>query len=73
MDIYCDVYLKKMKPSEKEMCTSVLRAGLSTAAKTWRGPTCPLMGEEEVVNTDAATTMQPYSAIKKEILPFVTT
>ena len=60
-------------------------AALSTIAKVWEVPKCPLMGEwikmwcvcihtHTHTHTHIHTTMEHYSAIKKnEILPFATT
>ena len=59
---------------QRDTCTPMLIATLSTIAKVWKEPKCPSMDEwikEDVVYT---YTMVYYSAIKKnEILPFATT
>ena len=48
-------------------------AALSTIAKVWKEPTCPLM-DEWIKKMWYIYTMEYYSAIRKnEILPFATT
>ena len=48
-------------------------AALSTTAKVWKEPKCPLM-DEWIKKIWYRYTMEYYSAIKKnEILPFATT
>ena len=57
----------------RDTCTPVFIAALSTIAKVWKEPKCPLMDEWVKKRWDIYT-MEYYSAIKKnEILPFATT
>ena len=52
-------------------CTPMFTAALSTTAKVWKEPTCPLMGEW-TKKMWCICTMEYYSAIKKnEILGHV--
>ena len=60
----------------RDTCTPMFIAALSTIAKVWKEPKCPLM--EEWIKVwyiyIYIYTMECYSAIKKnEILPFATT
>ena len=53
--------------------TPMFMAALSTIAKVWKEPKCPLM-DEWIKKMWYIYTMEYYSAIKKnEILPFATT
>ena len=53
-------------------CTPMFIAALSTIAKVWKEPKCPLM-DEWIKKMWYIHTMEYYSAIKKnEILPFAT-
>ena len=56
-----------------DTCTPMFIAALSTIAKVWKEPKCPLM-DEWIKKMWCIYTMEYYSAIKKnEILPFATT
>ena len=66
-------------PSDTDMlfrrgtCTPMFIAALSTIAKVWKEPKCPLM-DEWIKKMWYIYTMEYYSAIKmNEILPFATT
>ena len=57
---------------QRDICTPMFIAALSTIAKAWKEPKCPLMDEWRK-NMWYVYTMKYYSAIKKnEILPFAT-
>ena len=54
----------------RDTCTHMFIAALSTIAKVWKEPKCPLM-DEWIKKTWCIYTMEHYSAIKKnETLPF---
>ena len=53
------------------MHTPVLIAALFTIAKTWKQPKCPSI--DEWIKKMYMYTMEYYSAIKNEILPFTPT
>ena len=56
----------------RDTCTPMFIAALSTIAKVWKEPKCPLM-DEWIKKMWYICTMEYYSAIKKnEILPFAT-
>ena len=56
---------------QRDICTPMFIAALSTIAKVWKEPKCPMM--DEWINMWYINTMEYYSAIKKnEILPFAT-
>ena len=58
---------------QRGTCTSMFIAALSTIAKVWKEPKCPLM-DEWIKKMWYIYTMEYYSAIQKnEILPFATT
>ena len=58
---------------QRDTCTPMFIAALSTVAKVWKEPKCPLM-DEWIKKMWYIYTMEYYSAIKKnEILPFATT
>ena len=56
----------------KDICTPRFIATLFTVAKTWKQPKCPLM-DDWVKKMWYVYTMEHYSLIRKEILPFATT
>ena len=56
----------------KDMCTPMFIAALSTIAKVWKEPRCPLADEQ--IKRIRYLYTEYYSAIKKnEIVPFATT
>ena len=58
---------------QRDTCTPMFIAALSTIAKVWKEPKCPSM-DEWIKKMWCIHTMEYYSAIKKnEILPFATT
>ena len=58
---------------QRDTCTPMFIAALSTIAKVWKEPKCPSM-DEWIKKMWSIYTMEHYSAIKKnEILPFATT
>ena len=58
---------------QKHTCTRVFIAALSTIAKTWTQPKCPLT-EEWIKNMWYIYMMEHYSTItKNEMMPFVAT
>ena len=58
---------------QKDTCTPMFTAALSTIAKVWKEPKCSLM-DEWMKKMWYIYSMEYYSAIKKnEILPFATT
>ena len=57
----------------RDTCTPMFIAALSTIAKVWKEPKCPLM-DEWIKKMWCIYTMEYYSVIKKnEILPLATT
>ena len=55
---------------QRDTCTPMFMAALSTIAKVWKEPKCPSM-DEWIKKVWYIYTMEYYSAIKKkEILPF---
>ena len=62
---------KQKTLSQKDICTPVFIAALFTIAKIWKQPKCPLM-DEQIKKMQYVYAVEYYSAIKKEILPFVT-
>ena len=55
----------------KDTCTPIFTAALFTIAKTWKQPKRP--SAEEWIKMWYISTMEYYSAIKKEIMPFAAT
>ena len=59
-------------PIQKNLCTPMFIAGLSTVAKCWKQPKCPSVNEW-IKNLWYIYTMEHYTAErKKEPLPFMT-
>ena len=56
----------------KDTCTPIFTAALFKIANTWKQPKCPLT-EERIKKLWYIDTMEYYSAIKNEILPFAAT
>ena len=66
------VFLKKPKTLvQKNISTPILIVALFTIAKMWKQPNCPSVGEWIKQLWDIYV-MEYYLAIKKKILPFVT-
>ena len=65
------IYLKKTT-AQKDASTPVFIAALFTIAKTRKQPKCPSI-EEWIKKRWYINTMEYYSAIKNEIMPFVAT
>ena len=58
---------------QRDTCTPMFIAALSTIAKVWKEPKCPPM-DEWIKKKWYIYTMEYYSTIKRnEILPFLTT
>ena len=58
---------------QRDTCTPMFLAALSTIAKLWKLPKCPSM-DKWIKKMWYICTMEYYTAIKKnEILPFTTT
>ena len=70
---FLDIYWKKMKTIiQKDTCTPMFIAALFTVAKVWKQPKCPST-DEWIKKMWYMYTVEYYSAIKNEILPFATT
>ena len=55
----------------KDTCTPMLTEALFTIAKTWKQPKCPLTSDwTKKVWYILIYTMEHYSAVKNEIMPF---
>ena len=54
---------------QKDTCTPMFIAALFTIAKTWKPPKCP-SAEEWIKKMQYIYTVEYYSAIKNEIIPF---
>ena len=66
------IYLKKTKSLiQKDICMPLFITSLFTVAKIWKQSKCPSI-DEGVKKMWYLYTMEYYSAIKKEILPFAT-
>ena len=66
-------HLSGENQDSKRSCTPMFTAALSTIAKTWKAPKCPLT-EEWIKKVWYMYTMEYYSAIKKsEIMAFAAT
>ena len=65
------IYLEKTF-LKKDTCTSMFTAALFTIAKTWKQPKCPLT-DDWIKTTWYMYTMEYYSAIKNETMPFAAT
>ena len=57
---------------QKDPCTPTFTAALFTRAKAWKPPKCPLTGEW-IKMMWYLYTMEYYSAIKNEMMPFAAT
>ena len=57
---------------EKDTCIPLFTAALFTVARTWEQPKCPST-DEWIKKMWYIHTMEYYSAIKKEIMPFAAT
>ena len=57
---------------EKDRCTPMFIAALFTIAKKWKQPKCPSV-DEWIKKMWYIYTMEYYSAIRRQILPFATT
>ena len=67
------IYPKELKSgSQRDICTPVFTAALFTITKTWKPPKYPLT-DEWLKKMSYIHSMGYYLALKKEILPFVTT
>jgi hypothetical protein len=65
-----DIYPKECKSGyNKDTCTSMFVAALFTIAKLWKQPRCPTT-DEWIKKMLYLYTMEFYSDIKNEILPF---
>ena len=66
------IYLKKTKTLiQKETHIPMFTKASFTIAKTWKQPKCPLT-EEQIKKIQGYYTLGYHSAIRKEILPYVT-
>ena len=64
------IYPKKTM-TWRDTCMPMFTAALYTMAKTWKQPKCPLT--EEWIKVLYINTVEYYSAIKNEIMPFSAT
>ena len=62
------IYPEETK-TEKDTCTPMFIAALFTTSRTWKQPRCPLI-DEWIKKLWYIYTMEYYSAIMNEILPF---
>ena len=58
--------------TRKDVCTPMFIATLFTVARTWKQPKCPMI-DDWLKKLWYIHTMEYYSAIRDEILPFATT
>ena len=63
--------METKKLTQKEICTPMFTAALFIISKMWKKPMCPLM--DKLIKKKKICIYIQYSAIKKYILPFVTT
>ena len=68
--LHLPTYLEKTI-IRKDTCTPMFIAALFMIAKTWKQPKCPLT--EEWIKVIYINTVEYYSAIKNEIMPFAAT